>query len=116
VNRGQKRENPLLRALDNDTRADILRYIADQGAEARLDPLSIAVALDLSLEATSYHVLVLAECGAIKPVDSESQEGARTPLYLFDIKEPWALGLLNLDAPDSTRGQSETEDWTAADD
>jgi DNA-binding transcriptional ArsR family regulator len=86
-------DNDLLVALRHPLRRDILREMA--GEEA-ISPREIANALDQPLSNVSYHVRVLADCGAVALVSAKPVRGSMQHFYCNAIEAPWARQVLGL--------------------
>jgi DNA-binding transcriptional ArsR family regulator len=86
-------DNELLIALRHPLRRAILRAMAAQNP---ISPRQISDALDQPLSNISYHVRVLAECGAVELVETEPVRGSMQHFYSATIDEPWALEVLGL--------------------
>jgi DNA-binding transcriptional ArsR family regulator len=90
-------DNDLLVALRHPLRRDILRTMA--GEEA-ISPREIAATLGHPLSNVSYHVRVLAECGAITLVSTKPVRGSMQHFYCLAIEAPWARQVLGLSDPE----------------
>ncbi|MBS1886666.1 MAG: helix-turn-helix transcriptional regulator [Actinobacteria bacterium] len=88
-------DNELLIALRHPLRREILRAMA---ARAPVSPREISNALRRPLSNISYHVRVLADCGAVTLVDTAPVRGSMQHFYSPSIDEPWALAVLGLSA------------------
>lgn len=86
-------DNDLLVALRHPLRRDILRAMA--GEEA-ISPREISTALQQPLSNVSYHVRVLAECGAVALVGTKPVRGSMQHFYCASIEAPWALEVLGM--------------------
>jgi DNA-binding transcriptional ArsR family regulator len=94
-------DNELLIALRHPLRRQILRAMADQDP---ISPRQISDELRQPLSNVSYHVRVLADCGAVTLVDTAPVRGSMQHFYSPAIEEPWALAVLGLseeDAPEA---------------
>ena len=89
----QTDDNELLIALRHPLRRQILRTMA---AQAQISPREISDELHEPLSNVSYHVRVLADCGAVTLVDTEPVRGSMQHFYATAIDEPWALAVLGL--------------------
>lgn len=95
--RGKKRRNKnhaLVAALRHPLRRKILRWMAD---ERKASPSDLAKALDQPLSSVSYHVRVLAKCGALKPVAKRQMRGTTQHFYRWSVKAEWVQALLEED-------------------
>ncbi len=94
-------DNELLIALRHPLRRQILRTMA---AQDPISPREISDELREPLSNVSYHVRVLADCGAVTLVDTAPVRGSMQHFYSPAIEEPWALAVLGLsengDAPE----------------
>ncbi len=99
-------DNELLIALRHPLRRQILRTMALQD---QISPRQISNELREPLSNVSYHVRVLADCGAVTLVDTEPVRGSMQHFYSTAIDEPWALAVLGLseDEVGSTGGEDE---------
>ncbi len=86
----------LLIALRHELRRRILRTMfADD--EETISPRRLARELREPLSNVSYHVRILADCGAVELVDTEPVRGSMQHFYSPTVEEPWALAVLGLD-------------------
>jgi len=85
---GGDKANDLFTALGHPLRRRILRKMIAQRSE--ISPLELATSLDEPLSALSYHVRVLAECGAIRLVRMKQIRGSTQHFYRPAIKAQWA--------------------------
>ncbi len=83
----------LLVALRHPLRRQILRAMVQQDP---ISPREISDALRQPLSNVSYHVRVLAECGAVLLVDTTPVRGSMQHFYSPTIDEPWALEVLGI--------------------
>ena len=86
-------DNELLIALRHPLRRQILRAMAVQDP---ISPRQISDDLREPLSNVSYHVRVLADCGAVILVDTEPVRGSMQHFYSSTIEEAWALAVLGL--------------------
>jgi hypothetical protein len=86
----------LLVALRHELRRRILRAMFDDDAET-ISPRRLSQQLHEPLSNVSYHVRILADCGAIELVDTEPVRGSMQHFYSPTVEEPWALAVLGLD-------------------
>jgi DNA-binding transcriptional ArsR family regulator len=89
----QTDDNELLIALRHPLRRQILRTMA---AQDPISPRQISDELREPLSNVSYHVRVLADCGAVTLVDTAPVRGSMQHFYSPTIEEPWALAVLGL--------------------
>jgi DNA-binding transcriptional ArsR family regulator len=90
---GNTDENELLIALRHPLRRDILRAMVEKDP---ISPRQISNVLKEPLSNVSYHVRVLADCGAVALVDMTPVRGSMQHFYSPTIEEPWALAVLGL--------------------
>lgn len=102
------RANDLFNALGHPLRRRVLREMLDASAE--ISPRELAQALAEQLSALSYHVRVLAECGAIKLVRTEQIRGSTQHFYRPVLKENWALSALETSESLVGKGHSQGEE------
>jgi len=81
----------LLTALRHPLRRQILRAMS--GGEAT-SPRELAERLDQPLGNLSYHVRVLARCGALELVDEKRVRGTTQHFYRASVTTEWAQSLL----------------------
>lgn len=81
----------LLTALRHPMRRRILREMAD---EEPTSPSELAERMDESLTNLSYHVRVLADNGAVRPVGKKRVRGATQHFYRRSLDADWARALL----------------------
>jgi len=86
-------ENELLVALRHPLRRQILRTMVEKDP---ISPRQISDVLKEPLSNVSYHVRVLADCGAVALVDMTPVRGSMQHFYSPTIDEPWALAVLGL--------------------
>src|SRR6201995_5268773 len=86
-------DNELLIALRHPLRRQILRTMATQDP---ISPRQISNELREPLSNVSYHVRVLADCGAVTLVDTTPVRGSMQHFYSPSIDEPWALTVLGI--------------------
>jgi DNA-binding transcriptional ArsR family regulator len=77
----------LFMALAHPLRRQILRKMLAGG---QTSPRDLAAGLDEPLSALSYHVRVLAECGAIKLVRTRQIRGSTQHFYRPAVRAKWA--------------------------
>ncbi len=77
----------LFMALAHPLRREILRKMLGGG---QTSPRDLAAGLDEPLSALSYHVRVLAECGAIKLVRTKQIRGSTQHFYRPAVRAQWA--------------------------
>jgi DNA-binding transcriptional ArsR family regulator len=90
--RPEDRHRALALALRHELRRKILRLMYD-GRES--SPREIAKELDESLSKVSYHVRVLAKCGALAPARQEQIRGATKHFYRRVLEAGWAKKMLD---------------------
>ncbi len=88
----------LLNALSHRLRRQILRAMPEDRASS---PRELAETLDEPLGNLSYHVRVLADCGALKLVGEKSVRGTTQHFYRATVTAGWARSLLQDSAWDS---------------
>jgi DNA-binding transcriptional ArsR family regulator len=98
-------DNDLLVALRHPTRRRVLREMADGEP---ISPRELSRLLDLPLSNISYHVRVLAGCGAVVLVGTEPVRGSMQHFYRSALDSPWARQVLGL-------GEGEESGETPAD-
>ncbi len=103
-------DNELLIALRHPLRRQILRAMADQDP---ISPRQISDELRQPLSNVSYHVRVLADCGAVTLVDTAPVRGSMQHFYSPAIDEPWALAVLGLSEDGEADAGGEGEDPAA---
>lgn len=93
--------NDLFNALGHSMRRRILREMLEGGDE--VSPRELSVKLREQLSALSYHVRVLAECGAVELVRTERIRGSTQHFYRPAVKAEWAIAALEAgeEPPDS---------------
>lgn len=97
-------DNDLLLALRHPLRREILRRMADGKA---ISPLELSSLLDQPLSNVSYHMRVLAKCGATALVRTKPARGSMQHFYRTAIKAPWARQILGLtEEDDGPAGES----------
>jgi DNA-binding transcriptional ArsR family regulator len=103
-------DNELLIALRHPLRRQILRAMAEADP---ISPRQISDELREPLSNVSYHVRVLADCGAVTLVDTAPVRGSMQHFYSPAIDEPWALAVLGLSEDDEGDPGGEGEDPAA---
>lgn len=101
---GSDKANDLFTALGHPLRRRILRQMI--GKKRETSPRELAIRLDEPLSALSYHVRVLAECGAIKLVRTKQIRGSTQHFYRPAIKAQWARTALK-----TTEGRPKKNRW-----
>jgi DNA-binding transcriptional ArsR family regulator len=94
TNLNRSDDNELLVALRHPLRRDILRTMVDEEA---ISPREVAATLNQPLSNVSYHVRVLADCGAIALVGTKAVRGSMQHFYRAAVDAPWARQVLGLD-------------------
>jgi DNA-binding transcriptional ArsR family regulator len=94
-------------ALAHPLRRQILRTMLAGG---QASPSDLAAGLDEPLSALSYHVRVLAECGAIKLVRTRQIRGSTQHFYRPVVKASWAITALEAGEEPPGRGRSQGEE------
>jgi DNA-binding transcriptional ArsR family regulator len=84
-------DDHLLSALNHPLRRQILRKLLAQNP---ISPRQISEELHAPLSNVSYHVRVLADCGAVVLVDTEPARGSIRHLYRPEVDQGWALAVL----------------------
>jgi DNA-binding transcriptional ArsR family regulator len=107
TNLNRSDDNDLLVALRHPLRRDILRKMV--GEEA-ISPREVAASLGQPLSNVSYHVRVLADCGAIALVGTKAVRGSMQHFYRVGIEAPWARQVLGLGAPEPGAPGESSED------
>ena len=85
---GGDKANDLFTALAHPLRRRILRRMIGGGGET--SPRDLAAELGEPLSALSYHVRVLAECGALKLVRTKQIRGSTQHFYRAAVRARWA--------------------------
>jgi len=83
----------LLAALGHEQRRQILRVMADGKA---ISPKEVGKKLSQPLSHVSYHIRVLAACGAIKLVRTKEVRGSTQHFYCLALEAEWARQALGL--------------------
>lgn len=104
---GNTDDNELLIALRHPLRRQILRAMVEQDP---ISPRQISDELREPLSNVSYHVRVLADCGAVTLVDTTPVRGSMQHFYSPTIDEPWALAVLGLSGDDEPTEGGEDEE------
>ncbi len=86
-------DNALLVALRHPLRRRILQAMADGKV---VSPRELALTLRHPLSNVSYHVRVLAGCGAVTLVEMKPVRGSVQHLYRCTVKAPWARQVLRI--------------------
>lgn len=90
---GRAKGRDLFNALGHPLRRRVLRKML--GTEGEISPRELAVVLGEPLSALSYHVRVLAECGAVELVRTERIRGSTQHFYRAVVRAEWALSALS---------------------
>ena len=104
----------LLVALRHELRRRILCAMFEEDAPS--SPGRLAQVLKVHLSNVSYHVRVLAECGAVQLVDTEPVRGSMQHFYRPSVGQAWALTILGIEdgdeesTPTPERAASPTEE------
>lgn len=83
----------LMRALGHPMRQDLLK---EMYGRAEISPRELSQRMGAQLTTVSYHVRVLAECEAIKPVRTRPVRGSMQHFYCFAIEARWVFEVLGL--------------------
>jgi DNA-binding transcriptional ArsR family regulator len=103
------RAHNLFTALGHPMRRRILREMLD--APGEVSPRELADELSEQLSALSYHVRVLAECGAVELVRTEQIRGSTQHFYRAVVKANWAVSALRVgDEPPGGKGRARGEE------
>jgi DNA-binding transcriptional ArsR family regulator len=78
----------LFTALAHPTRRRILRLAIAE--ESEVSPRGLASKLSLPLARVSYHVRILAHCGALELVRTRQTRGSNQHFYRPTVDAPWA--------------------------
>lgn len=93
--KGSRDDNhALLIALRHPLRRKILRRMAD---ERKASPSELSKSLDQPLSSVAYHVRVLADCTALRPVAEKQLKGSTQHFYRWAVKADWVKELLKED-------------------
>jgi DNA-binding transcriptional ArsR family regulator len=84
----------LLIALRHPLRRQILRRMSD---ERKASPCELSRELDKPLSSVAYHVRVLADCTALKPVGEQEERGTTRHFYRWAVTADWVQALLEED-------------------
>lgn len=87
-------DNDLLIALRHPLRRRILQAMADGKA---VSPRELALTLRHPLSNVSYHVRVLAGCGAVTLVETKPVRGSVQHFYRCTVRAPWARQVLGIE-------------------
>lgn len=89
-----------LKALGHEMRRAIMGVFVRKGLAASMSPREVSGVLGEPLSNVSYHVRVLAECGAITLVSTKPVRGSMQHFYrpsAMFIELPWIADVLGLD-------------------
>jgi DNA-binding transcriptional ArsR family regulator len=100
-------DNELLIALRHPLRRQILRAMVQNDP---ISPRQISDVLKEPLSNVSYHVRVLADCGAVSLVDMTPVRGSMQHFYSPTIDQPWALTVLGLSENGEPKEGGENEE------
>lgn len=100
--------NDLFNALGHPMRRRILREMLEGGGET--SPRELSAKLCEQLSALSYHVRVLAECGAIELLRTEQTRGSTQHFYRAVVKSGWAITALEAGEKPPRRDGSQGEE------
>lgn len=100
-------DNELLIALRHPLRRNILRTMIEKDP---ISPRQVSDLLKEPLSNVSYHVRVLADCGAVALVDMTPVRGSMQHFYSPTIDEPWALAVLGYSENGEPKEGGETEE------
>jgi len=92
--RNRDKNHALLVALRHPLRRKILRQMSD---ERKASPCELAKALDQPLSSVAYHVRVLADCTALKPIAERQGKGSTQHFYRWSVTAEWVRALLEED-------------------
>lgn len=101
-------DSDLLAALRHPLRRRILQAMTDGKA---VSPRELALTLRHPLSNVSYHVRVLAGCGAVTLVETKPVRGSVQHLYRRTVEAPWARQVLGIgEASGAGAGESSDSD------
>jgi DNA-binding transcriptional ArsR family regulator len=87
----------LLRALQHPTRRRILRAMGEE----TLSPCELSDSLEAPLSNVSYHVRVLADCGAVSLTATKPVRGSMQHFYRLNVDVDWVNSVLEADGKGS---------------
>ncbi|MGE5281180.1 MAG: ArsR/SmtB family transcription factor [Chloroflexota bacterium] len=87
--------NDLFVALAHPTRRRILRHMLE--IDGAISPRELAGDLSLRLSGLSYHVKVLASCGAAELVGTKQLSGSTQHFYRAKVEDEWVRMALDAD-------------------
>jgi DNA-binding transcriptional ArsR family regulator len=90
-------------AMAHPLRRRILRRMVDGGGD--ISPRELADSLDQPLSRLSYHVKILAKCGAVELVGTQPVRGSTQHFYRAVVEARWALMALRSKADRQGRGR-----------
>jgi DNA-binding transcriptional ArsR family regulator len=108
ASRGRHDANDIFTALGHPVRRKILRRLLAE--DAAISPLELADNLSEPLSGLSYHVRVLAECGAIKLVRTRQIRGSTQHFYRASVKADWARSALATTKERRKKGRARGEE------
>lgn len=105
---GGDKANDLFTALAHPLRRQILRKML--GGRGETSPRELAERLDQPLSALSYHVRVLAECGAIKLMRTKQIRGSTQHFYRPVVRARWARTALKASEGRAKKNRAQGEE------
>jgi len=99
-------DHDLLLALQHTVRRRILRKMLRQDA---ISPRELGELLELPLSNVSYHIRVLADCGAVSLVRTRQVRGSVQHFYRCSLKAPWARQVLGLTENEDESGENRSQ-------
>lgn len=94
---GNPNTDDLFVALAHPLRREVLRRLIKEDSE--LSPRELAASLEVPLSKLSYHVRVLAKCGAVKLVRTKQIRGSTQHFYRVTVEVAWARSALQSGEP-----------------
>lgn len=94
----------LFTALAHPLRRRILRETI--ASEGELSPRELASSLDEPLSRLSYHVRILARCGALELTRTQRVRGSTQHFYRPTVEAPWAKLALEASRGSAGKGKS----------
>lgn len=88
----QSNTHALLTALKHPLRRGILREMQDG---TQVSPRELAMSLEEPLSNVSYHVRVLADCGAVRLVRTKQVRGSTQHFYRSAVDAKWVKAALD---------------------
>jgi DNA-binding transcriptional ArsR family regulator len=99
----KSKDGDIFVAMAHPLRRRILRHMVAIGAET--SPRDLADDLEQTLNKVSYHVMILARCGAVELAGTKQVRGSTQHFYRPTVEDRWAMLALKASADGPGEGR-----------